>query len=69
MSFYHFYYGLHAIMPSLQGMPGAPNMKMYSRDDLMNMNNLGNEDADEDDDDNAADFPSNLVFTVSIYNL
>jgi hypothetical protein len=44
----------------LQGMPGAPGMKMYSRDDLMNMNNLGGDD-DEEDDDDEADFPSNLV--------
>lgn len=44
-------------------MPGAPGMKMYSRDDLMNnMQNLGNEDADEeDDDDDDSEFPSNLV--------
>lgn len=43
-------------------MPGAPGMKMYSRDDLMNnMGNFGNEDADEEDDDDEADFPSKLV--------
>lgn len=42
----------------LQGMPGAPGMKMYSREDLMNnMQNFGNEGADEDE----AHFPSNLV--------
>lgn len=37
-------------------------MKMYSREDLMNnMQNLGNEDADEEEDDDESDFPSNLV--------
>lgn len=45
-------------------MPGAPNMKMYSREELMK-NNFGDkdsdEDEDEDDDDDVADFPSNLV--------
>lgn len=46
----------------LQGMPGAPGMKMYSRDDLMNMKNFGDEDADdEDEDDDEAGFPSKLV--------
>lgn len=49
----------------LQGMPGAPGMKMYSRDDLMNMKNLGDEDEDEDSDDDEAGFPSKLVLTVS----
>lgn len=46
----------------LQGMPGAPGMKMYSREDLMN-NNFADDDADadEDDDDVEAEFPSNLV--------
>jgi hypothetical protein len=45
-------------------MPGAPGMKMYSRDDLMNMKNFGgeNEDDDEDeDDDGDTGFPSKLV--------
>lgn len=54
-------------------MPGAPNMKMYSREDLMNMNNIGGEDADEDDDDeeddDQADFPSKLVPTKFGVNL
>lgn len=44
-------------------MPGAPNMKMYSRDDLMNMQNFG----DEDEDDDEADFPSKLVLTISYF--
>lgn len=50
----------------LQGMPGAPGMKMYSREDLMNQN-LGDEDADEDEDDEA-DFPKNLVNTNLVYS-
>lgn len=40
-------------------------MKMYSRDDLMNMKNFGgdeDEDEDEDDDDQAS-FPSKLVLS------
>jgi hypothetical protein len=42
-------------------MPGAPSMKMYSRDDLMK-NNFGTEDDDEDDDEDEEDnFPKNLV--------
>lgn len=39
-------------------------MKMYSRDDLMNMKNFGEEeddDDDDDDDDEDARFPSKLV--------
>jgi hypothetical protein len=49
----------------LQGMPGAPGMKMYSRDELMNMKNFGgeNEDDDEDEEDDGGDtgFRSKLV--------
>ena len=42
-------------------MPGAPGMKMYSREDLMN-NNFGEDGDDEDeDDDDETGFPSNLV--------
>ncbi|KAF8393507.1 hypothetical protein HHK36_021751 [Tetracentron sinense] len=52
---------MEKIMRSMEGMPGAPNMKMYSKDDLLNMQNFGNEDADEDDDDDdEGDFPSKL---------
>lgn len=38
-------------------------MKMYSRDQLMNMKNIGDEDADDDDDneDDETNFPSKLV--------
>lgn len=45
-------------------MPGAPNMQMYSREDLMNMKNFGNEKADDDEDedeDDETNFPSKLV--------
>jgi len=45
-------------------MPGAPGMKMYSRDDLMKKNfGAENEDDDEDEDEeeDEADFPSKLV--------
>lgn len=52
----------------LQGMPGAPDMKMYSRDDLMNMKNFGGEENEDDDDedDDEADIPSKLVLTQSL---
>lgn len=37
-------------------------MKMYSREDLMNMKNFGGEeDADDDEDDDETRFPSKLV--------
>lgn len=51
-------------------MPGAPGMKMYSREDLMNQK-FGAEDGDDDDDDDAEEFPSNLVgqrSTTSLLN-
>uniref|UniRef100_A0A5B7A235 Saposin B-type domain-containing protein n=2 Tax=Davidia involucrata TaxID=16924 RepID=A0A5B7A235_DAVIN len=51
---------MEKILKSMEGMPGAPGMKMYSREDLMNMQNFGDEDADEEDDDNEAHFPSKL---------
>ncbi|KAJ4788703.1 tRNA (Mo5U34)-methyltransferase [Rhynchospora pubera] len=41
---------MEKMLRSMQDMPGAPNMKMYSRDDL-------NEDEDDDDEDN---FSNNL---------
>ncbi|XP_077217121.1 uncharacterized protein LOC143851537 [Tasmannia lanceolata] len=49
---------MEKILKSMQGMPGAPGMKMYSKEDLLNQN-FGDEDADEDDDDND-EFPSKL---------
>ena len=36
-------------------------MKMYSKEDLMNMKNFGADDVDEEDDEDEAQFPSNLV--------
>lgn len=54
--------GLNSALLFFQGMPGAPGMKMYSRDDLMNMKNFGDEDADDDDEeDEETSFPSKLV--------
>lgn len=62
------FHGMHHILTSnfclnvFQGMPGAPGMQMYSREELMNMKNFGGEDADDDeDDDDEADFTKNLV--------
>ncbi|KAF7093607.1 hypothetical protein CFC21_096011 [Triticum aestivum] len=46
------------IMRSMEGMSGAPNMKMYSKDDLMK-NNFGAE-GDEDDEDDHKDEEYNL---------
>ncbi|XP_030448512.2 uncharacterized protein LOC115671176 [Syzygium oleosum] len=51
---------MEKIMRSMEGMPGAPNMKMYSRDELMNMKNLGVEDDEEEDEDEDRHFPSKL---------
>lgn len=48
---------------SIQGMPGAPGMKMYSREDLMNQK-FGDEDAEDEDDDDESDLPKNLVRTM-----
>ncbi|KAK8931143.1 hypothetical protein KSP39_PZI016137 [Platanthera zijinensis] len=53
---------MEKLLRSMEGMPGAPGMKMYSRDDLMN-NNIDDdeEDSDDDDDDNNNDgFAKNL---------
>lgn len=51
----------------LQGMPGAPGMKMYSREDLMKQNFGGENGDDEDESDDEDDgFPSKLVqLTIS----
>ncbi|CAI0628420.1 unnamed protein product [Linum tenue] len=52
------------LMRSMEGMPGAPGMKMYSREELMNNMNIGNEDGDNEDDDEdeeqSKSFPKNL---------
>nr|GMD01807.1 DUF3456 domain protein [Ipomoea batatas] len=58
---------MEKLLRSMEGMPGAPGMKMYSREDLMNQNFGGDEDADEDDEDEA-DFPKNLVNTNLFYS-
>ncbi|CAN6179315.1 unnamed protein product [Urochloa humidicola] len=51
---------MEKILRSMEGMPGAPSMKMYSRDDLMK-NNFGTEDDDDEDDEDEEDnFPKNL---------
>ncbi|EPS59606.1 hypothetical protein M569_15202, partial [Genlisea aurea] len=44
------------LLKSMEGMPGAPGMKMYSREDLINQN-FGDEDAEDEDDDEDI-FPS-----------
>eukprot|EP00268_Persea_americana_P069518 TRINITY_DN988_c0_g1_i3.p1 TRINITY_DN988_c0_g1~~TRINITY_DN988_c0_g1_i3.p1 ORF type:complete len:261 (+),score=67.43 TRINITY_DN988_c0_g1_i3:115-897(+) len=51
---------MEKILRSMEGMPGAPNMKMYSKDDLLNMENVGEEDADEEGDEDDEHFPSKL---------
>ncbi|XP_008782493.2 uncharacterized protein LOC103702007 [Phoenix dactylifera] len=51
---------MEKILRSMEGMPGAPSMKMYSREDLMNMNNFGDVEADEDEEDDEDDFPTKL---------
>ncbi|CAA7027520.1 unnamed protein product [Microthlaspi erraticum] len=55
------------IMRSMQGMPGAPGMKVYSREDLEkykdNLGKPGSEDEDgddEEDEDEDDKFPKNL---------
>lgn len=46
----------------LQGMPGAPGMKMYSREDLMKQNfGAENEDGEDESDDEDDNFPSKFV--------
>lgn len=50
---------MERLMKSMEGMPGAPGMKMYSREDLMNQN-FGDDDADDDEEDDTAEFPSKL---------
>lgn len=46
---------MEKLMRSMQNMPGAPGMQMYSREDLMNQK-FGDEDADDDE----GGFPSKL---------
>ncbi|KAG7545724.1 Saposin B type domain [Arabidopsis suecica] len=50
------------ILRSMQGMPGAPGMKVYSREDI-EKGNIGNEEDDGDDDEDEEEdekFPKNL---------
>jgi len=50
-------------------MPGAPGMKVYSREDI-EKGNIGNEDDDGDDDEDEEEddkFPKNLVHKVSFF--
>ncbi|XP_022756442.1 uncharacterized protein LOC111304186 [Durio zibethinus] len=52
---------MEKMLRSMEGMPGAPSMKMYSREELMNMKNLGeDDDNDEEDEDEEEQFSSNL---------
>ncbi|CAF2147972.1 hypothetical protein HID58_000738 [Brassica napus] len=52
------------IMRSMQGMPGAPGMKVYSREDIEkykdNPGKFGNEDEDDSDEEEDEKFPKNL---------
>ncbi|KAJ8464863.1 hypothetical protein OPV22_027415 [Ensete ventricosum] len=52
---------MEKMLRSMEGIPGAPSMKMYSREDLMK-NNFGDEQSDDDDDDDDDDdnFPAKL---------
>ena len=56
---------MEKLLKSMEVMPGAPNIKIYSKDELMNMQNFGDEDADDDENDDEADFPLKLVLTKS----
>ncbi|XP_010915325.1 uncharacterized protein [Elaeis guineensis] len=51
---------MEKILRSMEGMPGAPSMKMYSREELMNMNNFGDVEADEEEEDDDDGFPTKL---------
>ncbi|KAI4377427.1 hypothetical protein MLD38_015052 [Melastoma candidum] len=51
---------MEKIMRSMEGLPGAPGMKMYSRDELMNMKNFGEDGEEEEEDDDDDSFPSKL---------
>ncbi|XP_074565332.1 uncharacterized protein LOC141821857 [Curcuma longa] len=49
------------LLRSMEGMPGAPGMKMYSREDLMSGKFGGEEDGDSDEDeDDDDDFPKKM---------
>eukprot|EP00252_Welwitschia_mirabilis_P015011 TRINITY_DN33116_c0_g1_i1.p1 TRINITY_DN33116_c0_g1~~TRINITY_DN33116_c0_g1_i1.p1 ORF type:complete len:303 (-),score=64.93 TRINITY_DN33116_c0_g1_i1:358-1266(-) len=42
---------MEKILRSMSDMPGASNMKMYSKEDIMNMKGFGNEDDEEEDEE------------------
>ncbi|KAG1335370.1 hypothetical protein COCNU_03G014890 [Cocos nucifera] len=50
---------MEKILRSMEGMPGAPSTKMYSREELMNVKNFGDVEADEEEDDDDG-FPTKL---------
>lgn len=50
---------MEKMLKSMEGIPGAPGMKMYSREELMSGKNLDDEDADDEDDE--PPITSNLV--------
>ncbi|XP_076924781.1 uncharacterized protein LOC143587355 [Bidens hawaiensis] len=50
---------MEKMLKSMEGIPGAPSMKMYSREELMS--GKGFDDEDDDDDDEEQSIPSNLV--------
>ncbi|KAI3775571.1 hypothetical protein L1987_50150 [Smallanthus sonchifolius] len=45
---------MEKMLKSMEGMPGAPSMKMYSREELMSGRGF------DDDDDEEPSIPSNL---------
>ncbi|XP_002980331.2 uncharacterized protein LOC9648105 [Selaginella moellendorffii] len=57
------------LMRSMGDMPGGQGMKMYSKDDLMNMNNYPGGDPDDDDDDDDTDEGSKLQSLLKKQNL
>ncbi|CAL9056254.1 unnamed protein product [Musa banksii] len=50
---------MEKILRSMEGMPGAPGMKMYSREDLMS-GKFGEADDDDDDEDDEDNFSGKL---------
>ncbi|WOK96880.1 nucleophosmin [Canna indica] len=52
------------MLRAMEGIPGAPSMKMYSREDVLK-NNFGDEELDDDDDEDDEDnFPAKLGKTL-----
>ncbi|XP_076892679.1 uncharacterized protein LOC143544459 [Bidens hawaiensis] len=50
---------MEKMLKSMEGIPGAPSMKMYSREELMSGKGFDDE-ADDDDDEEEQSIPSNL---------